>query len=313
MRSAFHRIVMAALTAGGLLVAPHAFGYTGNGHIDSGGGLFAGSGYSTVTTLGFHTSGPSASAEHAQQEGFLVFYGQPFLTPSAAYLDFGGVDVGDSRTLLFTLWNYGGVGLLLTDLRLASEGGAGFSIEGSTSDFLLAPGSGVEVRIRFEPPAEGALDDTFSVQTNDPIAGVWRLPVSGAGVTVAPQMGDLPGAVELGPVPVDSVASHDVPIANLGGGDLHVGRIAAEDGAFLAVPDTVVVPPGEERVVDAELKAALVNLPGPRWVQGYLAGIGGTDVDPEIIENIIRDALGRGEPLDRPIWINDSGEPEVGS
>jgi pyruvate/2-oxoacid:ferredoxin oxidoreductase alpha subunit len=60
---------------------------------------------------------------------------------------------------------------------------------------------------------------------------------------------------------------------------------------------------GREGIFCSELKAALVNCPGDRQIQGYLAGIGGTDVDPELIERIVMDALNREEATDGPIWM----------
>jgi hypothetical protein len=35
----------------------------------------------------------------------------------------------------------------------------------------------------------------------------------------------------------------------------------------------------------------------------YIAGIGGTDVTPEIIKKIALDVTNRSEPFDQPIWI----------
>ena len=62
---------------------------------------------------------------------------------------------------------------------------------------------------------------------------------------------------------------------------------------------------GREGIFCSELKAALVNSPDPHQVQGYLAGIGGTDVNPELIERVVLDALGRQEALDTPIWMTE--------
>lgn len=62
---------------------------------------------------------------------------------------------------------------------------------------------------------------------------------------------------------------------------------------------------GREGIFCSELKAALVNSPGGRWVQGYVAGIGGTDVDPERIERVVLDVLERKSPTDGPIWMGE--------
>jgi pyruvate/2-oxoacid:ferredoxin oxidoreductase alpha subunit len=60
---------------------------------------------------------------------------------------------------------------------------------------------------------------------------------------------------------------------------------------------------GREGIFCSELKSALIHSPVKHRIQGYLAGIGGTDVDTELIEQIVMDALNRDEALDRPLWM----------
>jgi pyruvate/2-oxoacid:ferredoxin oxidoreductase alpha subunit len=60
---------------------------------------------------------------------------------------------------------------------------------------------------------------------------------------------------------------------------------------------------GREGIFCSELKAALCHSSVQHQIQGYLAGIGGTDVNPELIERIIEDALSREKVLDEPIWM----------
>ncbi len=52
-----------------------------------------------------------------------------------------------------------------------------------------------------------------------------------------------------------------------------------------------------------ELRAALVHSPDRPLTFSYIAGIGGTDVDPEIIGKIALDVTKRREPVDTSIWI----------
>ncbi len=52
-----------------------------------------------------------------------------------------------------------------------------------------------------------------------------------------------------------------------------------------------------------ELRAALVHSPDHPLIFSYIAGIGGTDVDPEAIEKIALDVMKKTEPMDRPNWI----------
>jgi len=62
---------------------------------------------------------------------------------------------------------------------------------------------------------------------------------------------------------------------------------------------------GREGIFCSELKAALVNSDRRHQVQGYLAGIGGTNVDLDLIERVVLDALARDKALDEPIWITE--------
>ena len=52
-----------------------------------------------------------------------------------------------------------------------------------------------------------------------------------------------------------------------------------------------------------ELRAALVHSPDHPLIFSYIAGIGGTDVDPEVIKKIALDVTDRTEPMDTAIWI----------
>jgi pyruvate/2-oxoacid:ferredoxin oxidoreductase alpha subunit len=52
-----------------------------------------------------------------------------------------------------------------------------------------------------------------------------------------------------------------------------------------------------------ELRAALIHSPDHPLTYSYIAGVGGTDVTPEVIQKITFDALGRKEPTDAPIWM----------
>jgi pyruvate/2-oxoacid:ferredoxin oxidoreductase alpha subunit len=61
---------------------------------------------------------------------------------------------------------------------------------------------------------------------------------------------------------------------------------------------------GREGIFCSELKAALANSSQRHMIQGYLAGIGGTDVTPDVIEKIVLHALEMDKATDGPIWIS---------
>ena len=57
-----------------------------------------------------------------------------------------------------------------------------------------------------------------------------------------------------------------------------------------------------------ELRAALIHSPDHPLTYSYIAGIGGSDVTPEVIQKIALDVMGRNEPRDAPIWVMDEIE-----
>ena len=52
-----------------------------------------------------------------------------------------------------------------------------------------------------------------------------------------------------------------------------------------------------------ELRAALVHSPDHPFTYSYIAGVGGTDVTPEVIQKIAQEVMNRSEPFDKPIWV----------
>lgn len=60
---------------------------------------------------------------------------------------------------------------------------------------------------------------------------------------------------------------------------------------------------GREGIFCSEVKAALVNSPGHPRIQGYLSGLGGSDVNPKLIKRIAHHALDADTAEDGPIWM----------
>jgi len=54
-----------------------------------------------------------------------------------------------------------------------------------------------------------------------------------------------------------------------------------------------------------ELRAALIHSPDRPLTISYIAGIGGSDVTPEVIQKVVFDVMSRNEPQDEPIWMMD--------
>jgi pyruvate/2-oxoacid:ferredoxin oxidoreductase alpha subunit len=54
-----------------------------------------------------------------------------------------------------------------------------------------------------------------------------------------------------------------------------------------------------------ELRAALVHSSDCPLTYNYIAGVGGTDVTPEVIQRIAFDAIHRIGPVDESMWVTE--------
>jgi pyruvate/2-oxoacid:ferredoxin oxidoreductase alpha subunit len=52
-----------------------------------------------------------------------------------------------------------------------------------------------------------------------------------------------------------------------------------------------------------ELRATLIHSSDHPLTYSYIAGVGGTDVTPEVIQKIALEVMNRSEPFDKPIWV----------
>ncbi len=60
---------------------------------------------------------------------------------------------------------------------------------------------------------------------------------------------------------------------------------------------------GKEGIFCQELKAALYPLERRPMMSGYIAGLCGADVSPEMLEEIVVETLGRKQSEPLPIWV----------
>jgi pyruvate/2-oxoacid:ferredoxin oxidoreductase alpha subunit len=65
---------------------------------------------------------------------------------------------------------------------------------------------------------------------------------------------------------------------------------------------------GSGGIFGQEVRAALVHSPDHPLTFSYIAGIGGSDVTPEVIQKIVLDVMNRNEPRDAPIWVMEEIE-----
>ena len=62
---------------------------------------------------------------------------------------------------------------------------------------------------------------------------------------------------------------------------------------------------GKEGIFCQEIRSALCPLDRRPMIQGYIAGICGANVSPELLEDIAMRTLGKEKPEDLPIWVRE--------
>jgi pyruvate/2-oxoacid:ferredoxin oxidoreductase alpha subunit len=81
-------------------------------------------------------------------------------------------------------------------------------------------------------------------------------------------------------------------------------RIALRGKKKIAVIDRNISL-GSGGIFGQELRAALTHSSDHPLIYSYIAGIGGTDVTPEVIQKIAMEVVNRIDPSDQPIWVMD--------
>jgi pyruvate/2-oxoacid:ferredoxin oxidoreductase alpha subunit len=84
-------------------------------------------------------------------------------------------------------------------------------------------------------------------------------------------------------------------------------RKALDDVPKIAVIERNLSP-GREGIFCSEVKAALINSPHRPIIQGYLSGLGGSDVNPALIKRIAYQAIKMEEAQDSPVWLTEDPE-----
>jgi len=60
---------------------------------------------------------------------------------------------------------------------------------------------------------------------------------------------------------------------------------------------------GGEGIFATEIKSALYGMPGAPPVHGFVAGLGGQDITPEVLEGILKATLAAERPPEEPTWV----------
>lgn len=147
------------------------------------------------------------------------------LTVSPGFLQFGGVVVDSTRTLLLTLTNTG----TLTETISAITGfAAPFSSSFSTPATLPA-GTSVQIPVRFRPTAALFYQADLQLQTS---AGNFNIALRGTGTNPAPAWTVVPASYSFGKVARNSFVTQPLQIRNTGNIAIRITSVSSSSTRF---------------------------------------------------------------------------------
>jgi hypothetical protein len=160
---------------------------------------------------------------------------------------FGDVCVGEFKDLELTINNTGGCALRITSITSSS---GEFQLAGVMSfPLVVAPGSSLQIPIRFAPTSFGMKAASLTINSNDPTNPAKVVNFTGnapSATIVAPAM------LDFGKVCPGETKNLTLTIGNSGGCDLIVKSITSDSPEFKVVgivPFPLVIPPGSTRDV----------------------------------------------------------------
>ena len=145
----------------------------------------------------------------------------PRACPEPLVLDFGNVATGDSASDSFTVTNCGLLQLELSQLALAANTSADFSLVSDPAPVSLAAGEAATVEVEYHPAAAGTDSGGVELYTNDPASDpnsglTGTVTLLGSSVPRACDIQATPFAVTFGSVVQDETASIDLLVTNQG-------------------------------------------------------------------------------------------------
>ena len=222
------------------------------------------------------------------------------ITPTI--LNFGNVDVGQSSSKKFQIYNDGNAVLQVSSI--ASDDGQ-FTI---LHKFDVPPGEMVEITVKFTPTSGGTKTGNITVTSDDPDEPTKSLPVQGKGIqAAAPEIRVYPTDIDFGDVGVGLSLVKKFRIYNDGNALLQISSITSNSSQFTVLnnPD---VWPGSMVEISVRFK--------PSWL-GVKAGvitISSNDTDESTVHVYVQ---GRGISVSLPEIsvspsILDFGDVQVG-
>ena len=164
-----------------------------------------------------------------------VATGTPSIAVSANSLDFGTVNVGQTKDLTLVVNNTGSAALTVNALNTAAP----FSVVSPATPFSIAGGGSASVTIRFAPASANVFSGGLTISSNDPAKPSVPVTLAGTGSvasTGSPAIGVSTKSLSFGTVGVGQSADLTLSVSNSGSASLTVS------GLSTAAPFSVVSP-----------------------------------------------------------------------
>ncbi len=165
---------------------------------------------------------------------------QVMVTPSV--IDFGGVPLGESATVLVRMANVGGLPLTVIQLSVDDPQ---FAVN-SQGPFTFPPGNFWVVGVTLAPTGPGPIDGVLTIETDDPNQPIVDVPLMGVGL--AGQIEVQPSRVDFGEIDIDRPETSTIVIRNAGNVAL-TAQVLADVGPAFTVDSSgqFTLPPGASR------------------------------------------------------------------
>ncbi|HEX4075211.1 MAG TPA: choice-of-anchor D domain-containing protein [Candidatus Acidoferrales bacterium] len=150
------------------------------------------------------------------------------ITVSPSTIAFGNVVVGTSDSQSVKLSNAGDASETISSV---APSGTGFAYTGLSAPITIGAGLSVTFTVSYHPAAAGAASGSISIKSS---TATYKVALSGAGVSSAPQISASTGTVSFGNVTVGVPTSQPVVLKNTGNANLALSSVSASGTGFTA-------------------------------------------------------------------------------
>ncbi len=146
-----------------------------------------------------------------------------FVTSSTYNFGEVAIDTGVSDTVVVK--NIGSADLMITNILLTGIDVSEFNFDSDSTPYTLHPGDSLAIVVSFIPEFAGEKNATLRFESNDPDNNPLDITLLGSGIITIPDMSLSRTSFDFGRVVVDSSASQNIVVKNIGNAELVIQNI----------------------------------------------------------------------------------------